>query len=729
MSKKTDNGTYKWEYCSLGGVVRVKIASGEDIAHLGELDQKLWTALSCPVKGLEFDATTLQMLDTDGDGKIRVAEVVAAAEWLTSVIKDKDLILKGDAAIPLNQIKQEDEKGAKLYASAKQILSNLGLEKDEISVADTSDSVAIFAKTRFNGDGIITPESTDEEDLKQLITNIVEKIGSQQDRSGVAGVNADLIEQFYAACADYASWQQQAADAPGEIFPYGDDTPAAFAACEALKDKIADYFMRCKLIAFDADVSDAVDVSVEKINAISEFNLATQSDEIAKYPLARPSATLSLAFDAINPAWQDAFAALKKLVLDVDFAGKTFITEAEWQATLARFGAYTDWVAARKGAAVESLGLDAVKAVLAGDRKAALLDLVAQDKALESEAAAIDEVNRLTHLYRDFYTFLRNYVIFLDFYSDKPEDSAMFEAGKLYIDQRCCNLCVRVEDLGKHADMAGLSGMFLIYCACTSKVRNESMNIVAVMTNGNTRRLRPGKNAVFYDRSGQDWDAVVTKIVDNPISVRQAFWSPYRKFANAISERINKSAEEKDNKVMNDMTAKANAIDVPAEGTKPEPKPPFDIAKFAGIAAAIGMAIGAIGLALSGLIKAVAGLTWWKWLIIIAVIMLLISGPACFIAWNKLRKRNLGPVLNANGWAINAVVLINIAFGATLTSVAKYPRMNLDDPYARRAPLWWRILRTIIILAVIAFVLLCATQRMDLIGLGQPSWWPDCLTF
>ncbi|MBQ5996384.1 MAG: hypothetical protein IJL64_00785, partial [Bacteroidales bacterium] len=156
---------------------------------------------------------------------------------------------------------------------------------------------------------------------------------------------------------------------------------------------------------------------------------------------------------------------------------------------------------------------------------------------------------------------------------------------------------------------------------------------------------------------------------------------------------------------------------------------PFDIAKFAGIAAAIGMAIGAIGLALSGLIKAVAGLAWWKWLIIIAVIMLLISGPACFIAWRKLRRRNLGPVLNANGWAINAVVLINIAFGATLTSVAKYPRMNLDDPYARRAPLWWRILRTIIILAIIAFVLLCATRNMDWIGLGQPSWWPACLTF
>lgn len=86
---------YDWQYCSLGGAIRVKIGSGEDIAHLGELDQKLWTVLSCPVDGLEFDRQTLEFLDADKDGKIMVKEVVQAAEWLTSVIKDKDTILNG----------------------------------------------------------------------------------------------------------------------------------------------------------------------------------------------------------------------------------------------------------------------------------------------------------------------------------------------------------------------------------------------------------------------------------------------------------------------------------------------------------------------------------------------------------------------------------------------------------------------------------------------------------
>ena len=68
---------YEWKYCSLGGAIRVNVASGEDIAHLGELDQKLWTVLSCPVESLEFDRRTLDYIDTDKDGKIKVPEVVA----------------------------------------------------------------------------------------------------------------------------------------------------------------------------------------------------------------------------------------------------------------------------------------------------------------------------------------------------------------------------------------------------------------------------------------------------------------------------------------------------------------------------------------------------------------------------------------------------------------------------------------------------------------------------
>ena len=709
---KNQNKGYPWKYCSLGGVVRVNITSGEDIAHLGELDQKLWTVLSCPTKDLSFDERTLQLIDTDGDGRVRVVEIVAAAQWLTSVIKDKDAILKGESVLKLDQIDTGNEAGQKLYNSAKQILSNLGLDKDEITVDEASDSVAIFAKTRFNGDGVITAASAEDETLKPLIGTIAEKIGSATDRSGEPGVTAEQIEAFYTALADYAAWQADGEAAKADIFPYGDQTAAALAACDALKDKVADYFMRCKLIRFNEAVSAAVDVSADKLGAIGDKNLATQAEEISTYPLARPTKEGVLPFDAINPAWQPAFATLRSLVLDVDFPEAKGITEEQWNAVLAKFGPYTAWLGARKGEAVEALGLDEVKALLAVDRKAELLALVDEDKALEAEASSIDDVKKLLLYYRDFVKLLRNYVIFTDFYGRKDGTRGIFEAGKLYIDERCCDLCIKVADMGAHGDMPKLSGMFLLYCKCTSKTKAATMDIVAVMTDGRTQDLRPGKNGIFYDLDGGDWDAVITKVVENPLSVKDAFWSPYRKVARFVSDKIDKSAADKDADAMAKLTAKADA------GT-PGAKQPFDIARFAGIAAAVGMALAGIGAVLVALGAAVKNLTWWQWIIIVAAVILVISGPSCFIAWRKLRKRNLGPVLNANGWAINSQVLVNILFGKTLTSVAKYPKIKLDDPYAKRTPWWRKCLRWLIVLLIAAFCVCYFTDNLKWMGIER----------
>lgn len=707
--------TYDWKYVSLGGAARIQIGSGEDIAHLGELDQKKWAVLSCPVKDLQVDETTLRMIDTDGDGRVRVGEVVAAAQWLTSVLKDKDSILKGDDTIPLAQIDTEVEAGRKLFDSAKQILANLGLEKDEISVADTSDSVAIFAKTKLNGDGIVTPASTDDEDLKKTIETIVGTVGSETDRSGEQGVNEALVEKFYAALADYAAWLDAAEADLAKVQPYGADTPAALDAVNAVRDKVADYFMRCKLINFDGAVAEALDVSVEKVSAISGTDLVANEAEIATYPLARPDKEPVLPLGALNPAWHAAFATLRALVLDKDLPGKDALTESDWNAILDKFKPYTSWMDAKKGSEVEPLGGEAIRALLAADKKAALLELIAADKALEEEAAGIDAVNKLTHLHRDFYRLLRNYVNFSEFYARDGEPAAIFEVGKLYIDERCCNLCVKVEDMGKQGDMAGLSNMFLIYCTCTQKATGKTMDIVAVMTAGDTEDVRPGKNALFYDRNGLDWDAVVTKVVDNPISIKKAFWSPYRKLAAFVSDKIDKNAAAKDADSVAMLQTKADA-GVPAA---PAAKQPFDIAKFAGIFAAIGMAIGAIGVALASIFKGLFALKWWQVLLVIVAILLIISAPACFIAWRKLRRRNLGPVLNANGWAVNSRILVNILFGATLTSVAKYPVVKGKDPFVKRTPVWRKILRWILALVVVGGCVAYFTDNLGCIGLPR----------
>ncbi len=309
--------------------------------------------------------------------------------------------------------------------------------------------------------------------------------------------------------------------------------------------------------------------------------------------------------------------------------------------------------------------------------------------ALANAKAQYQPLEKLLLLCRDFVTLLRNFVSFQDFYAhrskallgrgaDDESPWAIFQAGTLVIDQRACNLCLKVNDMAKHNTQAPDSGMFLIYCNCKHHATGKTMQIVAAMTVGDIRNLKVGKNALFYDRQGQDWEAEVVKIIDNPISIGQAFWSPYRKLGEWVSGLITKSAAEKEKKSFAELTAKLQ--NPPAAGAAQSA--PFDVAKFAGIFAAIGLAIGSIGTFLTSLLSEVKEMHAWA-LLIVPVVLIVISGPSMVLAWMKLRKRNLAPLLNANGWAINADAIVNVLFGNTLTEKAQYPIVKMKDPHAK----------------------------------------------
>ena len=712
------NSGYKWEFESIGGTSRVKITSGSDIAHLAELDPKMWTVLSCPVNGLEIEDKSLAYMDLDSDGKLRINDVVAVSKWLTGALKNADLILEGKDSIDINEFNQEDECGMKLYAAARQILDNLGKEGQIVSIADTADSAAIFAKTRFNGDGVITEASTDDEQLKAVIAAAVAATGGIADRSGAQGVNADLINAFYAALADYAAWSDAAVEAP-----FGADTDKAIEVYNALDAKVKDFFMRSKLAAFSPDSTAALDVQTSRIEAISADNLTGKGEEIASYPLARVTGKAEIDLsEAVNPAWAAQFATLRSIAVP---ARKKVLTEEDWAAIGAQFAAYTAWKNAKAGACVEALGIDAVKNFLALDQKDALLALVAEDAALAEEAGNIEMVDKFLHIFRDFYRLLKNFVTLHDFYNKEKSLAAVFQSGRLIIDQRECRFCMKVTDAAKHAASAATSGMFLVYCNCTTKSRPGVLPIVAAVTVGEVGDLIVGKNAVYYDNAGVEWDAVITKVVDNPISIAQSFWSPYRRMAKTVENLINKSAADKDAKMMAEATAKINAAPaaVPAAGTdpaKPAAVPPFDIAKFAGIFAAIGMAVGMIGSALAALAKGIFALSWWQLILAFVGIMLLISGPAMVMAWLKLRRRNIAPLLNANGWAINAASKISIPFGETLTDIAKYPKLKLKDPYAKKGLAPWKIVLISLSALIVVLGGLWLANLLNWAGLRSP---------
>jgi hypothetical protein len=700
---------HTWNFSTVGGVKRVNLESGNDLIHLGSLDQKLWTALSCPVNNLEIDPKTLALIDLDNDGQIRVPEILQAVRWVVTLLKNADDLLIQNPVFHLSAIDDTTDEGKILLASAKIILNNLGKpDAETLTVEETSDTEKIFAASKLNGDGIITEDTIGRPEGIAALNDIMACVGSVTDRGGKQGISKALLEQFLDACSLYLNWYTKAETNPG-ILALGERTEEAYLSYMAIKPKVDDYFLRCRLAAFDPQTTDALNLSIDRVLALSPKNLAASMEEMAEYPLAKIEAKKPLPLaEGLNPAWDAAMGTFKAFIGDALFAGKQTLTETDWKKVGDTFSTYTQWKSEKEGLIVEPLGPARIKELLNGTLKDDFLSLINQDMSLEAEANAILNVDRLVRYHRDLFLLLKNFVTFYDFYSQ--DQKAIFQAGTLYIDQRSCDLCIKVNDLAKHTSMVSFSGMFLIYCECKQKATNQKMIIAAALTNGDVDDLVVGRNALFYDRNGLDWDATVIKIVDNPISIRQAFWSPYRKVSRFIETQVNKVAAEKDNKLTADATKSVAEAPAKIDPAAPKTPPvPFDIGKFVGIFAAISLALGAIGTVIASVVTGFMGLTWWKMPIALFGIVMLISGPAMLMAYLKLRKRNLAPLLDANGWAINAKAIVNIRFGNTLTHLADLPKgakVNLHDPFSKKKRPVIPILIGLVLLIVIALYFL-----------------------
>ncbi len=693
---------HTWKFFRAGGFDQVQLDSGADLVNLAELDQKLWVALGCPVKGVELDVRTLELLDTEKDGRIRAPELIAACKWAGSVLKNPDDLLKGSAELPLAAISDAHEEGRALMAAARAMLEAVGKPQlHALSVADATQGRLEYGKRVLNGDGIVPPANAGDPKLVKAGEDVVACVGSIDDKSGKPGYDSERLKKFFAAVDAHVAWLA-AGDADPAIMPLKAATGPAFAAVQAVRAKVDDFFARCRLAAFDDRALQALNREEKEYLALVAKDLSITATEVQGFPLARIAAGRALPLEgAVNPAWAAAMRELSAKAIEPLLGPKQELTETDWAAVREKLAAHEKWVAAKAGAEVEKLGPARVRELAEPSVRAALIGLVAKDTDEAPVQKSVEAVERLVRYHRDLIGLVNNFVSFRDFYSRRK--AAIFQVGTLYLDQRSCELCIEVHDVAKHAAMASLSRAYIAYCELSRPATGEKKTIAAVFSAGDSDQLMVGKNGLFYDRQGRDWDATIIRIVDNPISVRQAFWSPYKKAVAFIEEQVNKRAASADAEAGAKLTAHASDLEKSALGDAPAPQKKIDI----GTVAALGVAVGGIAAAFGALLEAFFGLGLWMPAGLVGLV-LLISGPSMAIAALKLRQRALGPLLDANGWALNAPAKLNIPFGGSLTKRAVLPpgsQRSLSDPYAVKTQPWgWYI-----------FIAICASVAL--------AWW------
>jgi hypothetical protein len=704
MSTAT-SGTHSWRFYRAGGVDQVLLANASDVLALDQLDQKLWVALACPVKGLEFDERTLQLLDSDNDGRVRAPELLGAIAWLKKVLREPQGLTAGTDGVPLSVIDDSTPEGKAVLAAAKHMLEGLGKgDAAAVTVGDATQTGEFLAKSRLNGDGVVPPDSIADPALQSAAQDVVALMGGEPDRSGKLGYTSAKLEAFYAKLTDYRDWMAEAEARAADILPLAAATPAAVAAVEAIAPKVDDWFLRGRLAAFDPRAKNAVNLREEVYLHAAARDLTVTAAELRQLPLALVDGGVSLQLtQGTNPAWQAEMDALRALAVEPILGpGKSTLTETEWLNVRTRLAAHRAWMSKKAHLSVDGLPLERVSALLDPEVRAGLERAIAEDLEAAPKVDAMIQVERLARLWRDLFRLLNNFVTFSDFYGRRK---AIFQAGTLHLDARTTDLCVQVLDPAKHGTLAGKSGAYLAYVDC-SRPGGEKMTLACAVTAGDSDNLFVGRNGLFYDRKGRDWDATISKIVDNPISVGQAFWSPYKKLVRWVEDTVAQRAAASDeaaNAKLQGATAQTAAQATAAgQAAGPPPKPKFDV----GVVAALGVAVGGITAAIGAMMEAIFGLGYLMPLGLLGLV-LLISGPSMLIAWLKLHKRNLGPILDANGWAVNALTRVNIPLGRSLTGLAELPKgasRELNDPFAPKKSVWRWLFPLLVVLAVAGYL-------------------------
>lgn len=768
----------------MSGMDQIVLSDDEEWRNLDKLDEKLWMALSCPTTGLEFNADTLALLDTDKDGRIRANDVKAAVAWLCDRLRHPSSLRDEKDEISIESLRDDTESGKALALALKLVLENHSKSAaDTASLAEINDVLAEAAGYAFNGDGIVPPDSvaapekTDGMggsgiDMRKFIDAALNIVGAKRDASGKPGLDEGLAAEFQKRLLEAKKWREELS---GTKMPLGEATSRAWNLLGHLESKFDDYFCRCRVAAFAPGATAQIneDAILQNIGAniaadgtpLSPTSLNRET--LLAMPLSRISEDCVLNLEkGLNPAWSAEvleFVNLTAPLLKKDTAKGGTLAEQDWETIKASFAEYAAIlgkkpqyslppddaeIVTREGfpdlalapdndplkrtflplhpndaiSALTDAELSQLSSAAAGTQ---FSELAAKDLAAPP-LASFQDLHKLALFHAHLYTFLMNFLSFIDFYD--PDKKAIFQTGTLYLDSRSCLLCVPVDDLDNHARLSAQSHLCLIYCTCTRKNTDGSESsriIAAALTLGNLASLIEGRHGLFVDDEGLEWDTKITRVVHNPISLREAMWAPYIRISNMVGQQIMKFVADKA-AAANSAAAKAvTSVGQAAAAGAPAPKPSFDFAKGAGIFAALSVAVSVLSAAFAYIANSLASLGW-LWPLALVGVFVCISGPSMLSAWFKLRRRSLGPLLDASGWAVNKGAPINLVMGASLTALGKLPpnaTRNLNDPYSLpgrvksgKIKAWiFIILLLLIIAACGGFLLYCRL-------FGEPLW-------
>lgn len=701
---------HRLEFRRIGGSYQPLIRNAGDLKLLLALDEAHWALNSISVTSMRCDEQFLAFLDDDLNGQIRTEEVKRAVLWFLGLLRDFRGFEEGSDTLLLSAINDSTPEGGRLLDAARLVLTNLGAEElDRITLAQIRNDKEIIACARRNGDGVIPPEAADTPEAAELIEAAMKAFGSIRDASGSEGIDGTILDSFANAATAYLAWADAPAKSPETLLPFGDDTAAAYEKFRVVAADIDNYFIACEALNFSSESPQRLG-KVE--NTIDLLNNPAIRDFFASAPPAEPNREEVLDFSArLNPLRRDALLAFAEDVHLKQFLDGSKLPARTWAGIKEKFAPYASWLAARPEDHSGGADLETLRRLTEPERIAQLREMIEADLAVAPRIGACEQLHKLILFQNCLKEFLNNFVNLSSLFN--PEMPSLLQAGKLVMDGMCLSLCTTVQNLAEHKNIVQRSNICVIYLDAATGTPDavRTMKLAVAVTSRNINNFFIGKHGIFFAPDGTLWDAKITDLVQQPVSISEALRMPFYKFGEFIANQADrffstKSIEAQKQLETNLTTAANAATTAPAAAAAPKPQTPAVSGSMMLMGGGIGIA--ALGSSIAFIVKQLANVSVWNVIAVLIGIVLVFGGPVVVVSLVKLYRRNLSRFLEANGVAVNRPMRLSRRMGTIFTFVPTIPKStylkrDLVNFFSKPVRNW--PLRIVLILI---FAILCA---------------------
>ena len=673
----------------IGGAGQLALRDIDDLPHVLELDEAHWALTGIDIDFLRTDRQFLDFIDEDHNGIIQADEVKRAVAWFLAHIRPEARPELGSPELRLDSIDVSAPEGAALFAAARVVLRNLGIpDSPVLSLSQIRNDDGILSNACCNGDGVITPGCftgdcregasaiPENPHLAEIVSRIMEIIGSCRDLTGAEGINRELLDSFRSGAEQYLSWYEAPENRPELLRPCGERTADFAAAVENLQERIDRYFLHCAALDFLPGLSCRPPL-VEGDGDLPES--APMQELLEKLPIATPRPDRVLDFSApLNPLYEKELHALAAHPAMAEFLTGSVLSEAMWRRLTSLLAPCLEWKNAEPDKAYEKIEPAILKQWLTDGSLEELRRRIDEDLTIARELTAYHSLIKLTLFQQYLLEFLNNYVSLGALFN--PRAASMLQTGKLVMDGRHYTFATPVKNLAEHKRIATMSDICVLYVeATTGRTENaRRMTLAVAVTSGNIRNLFIGKHGIFYAVDGSVWDARILDLIQQPVSISEALKMPFFRFGEFVARLADRFFSTKSTEVQKTLekTITTGAVLTPP-APAPAAKPQTPAVSGSMMLMGGGIGIAAIGSSVAFIIKSLQNISILNVLAVLLGIILIFGGPMVVISLVKLYRRNISRFLEANSCAVNRPMRLSRKLGLVFTFAPPLPRAGL----------------------------------------------------